>query len=87
VEFFVALVDLLEAEGRSLRHATVRLGVSLVLFAAAGLIGAVGLCLCLWGLYQYLALSYGGVTAAVSIGVVSLLLAGGILWIAQRISQ
>jgi len=70
-----------------LRRATARLGVSLILFVAAGLIGVMGLCLCLWGLYQYLALSYGGVTAAVSIGVVSVFLAGGILWIAQRTSR
>jgi hypothetical protein len=57
------------------------------LFAAAGLLGVVGLCLCLWGLYQYLAFSYGGVTAAVSIGIVSILVAGAILWVAQRINR
>ena len=83
----VALADLLEAEGRSLRRATARLGLSLVLFAVAGLAVVAGLCLCLWGLYQYLAFSYGGVTAAVSIGVVSIVVAGGILWIAQRINR
>jgi hypothetical protein len=70
-----------------LRRATARLGVSLALVAVGGLLGAAGLCLCLWGLYQYLAISYGGVAAALSMGLASLLVGGGVLWIAQRISR
>jgi hypothetical protein len=83
----VAVADLLEAEGRALRRSTARLGGSLVLFALAGLLAAVGLCLCLWGLYQYLAVSLGGTAAALLTGVTTVVIAGGLLWIGQRMSR
>jgi hypothetical protein len=58
-----------------------------VLFALAGLLAAAGLCLCLWGLYQYLAVSLGGTAAAFLTGVTTIVIAGGVLWIGQRISR
>jgi len=87
VELVIALADLLEAEGRSLRRAAARLGGSMVLFAVAGLLAVAGLCLCLWGIYQYLAVSLGAVSAALLTGIASLAVAGGVLWIGQRISR
>ncbi|MFZ0469242.1 MAG: hypothetical protein WAL92_10005 [Thiogranum sp.] len=83
----MAVADLLEAEGRALRRSTARLGGSLVLFALAGLLAAGGLCLCLWGLYQYLAVSLGGTAAALLTGVTTVVIAGGLLWIGQRMSR
>jgi len=83
----VAVADLLEAEGRALRRSTARLGGSLVLFALGGLLAAGGLCLCLWGLYQYLAVSLGGTAAALLTGVTTVVIAGGLLWIGQRMSR
>jgi high-affinity Fe2+/Pb2+ permease len=83
----VAVADLLEAEGRALRRSTARLGGSLVLFALAGLLAAGGLCLCFWGLYQYLAVSLGGTAAALLTGVTTVVIAGGLLWIGQRMSR
>jgi hypothetical protein len=83
----VAVANLLEAEGRALRRSTARLGGSLVLFALAGLLAAGGLCLCLWGLYQYLAVSLGGTAAALLTGVTTVVIAGGLLWIGQRMSR
>jgi hypothetical protein len=58
-----------------------------VLFALAGLLAAGGLCLCLWGLYQYLAVSLGGTAAALLTGVTTVAIAGGLLWIGQRMSR
>ena len=87
MELVIALADLLEAEGRSLRRAAARLGGSMVLFAVAGLLAVAGLCLCLWGIYQYLAVSLGAVSAALLTGIASLAVAGGVLWIGQRISR
>lgn len=81
------MADLLEAEGRALRRSTARLGGSLVLFALAGLLAAGGLCLCLWGLYQYLAVSLGGTAAALLTGATTVVIAGGLLWIGQRMSR
>ena len=81
------MADLLEAEGRALRRSTARLGGSLVLFALAALLAAGGLCLCLWGLYQYLAVSLGGTAAALLTGVTTVVIAGGLLWIGQRMSR
>jgi len=59
----------------------------MVLFAVAGLLAVAGLCLCLWGIYQYLAVSLGAVSAALLTGIASLAVAGGVLWIGQRISR
>lgn len=70
-----------------MRRSTARLGGSLVLFALAGLLAAGGLCLCLWGLYQYLAVSLGGTAAALLTGVTTVVIAGGLLWIGQRMSR
>lgn len=83
----MAVADLLEAEGRVLRRATARLGGTLVLAAVAGLIALGGLGLCLWGIYQYLTASLGNAAAALVTGVASVVVAGGILWIGQRISR
>jgi len=59
----------------------------MALFAVAGLIAAAGLGFCLWGIYQYLAASLGAAPAALLTGVASLAVAGGLLWIGQRISR
>jgi hypothetical protein len=53
----------------------------------AALLLLLGLGLCLWAVYLWLALSLGPAGAAVLIGVVSLLLAGGLAWVALRLGR
>jgi hypothetical protein len=57
------------------------------LFAVAGVVAVGGLCLCVWGVYQYLAASLGGAAAALVTGAAALVTAGVILWIGQRLSR
>jgi len=59
----------------------------MVLFAVAGVVATVGLCLCLWGVYLYLAVTLSGALAALLTGLTGLLMAGGMVWAGQRISQ
>ena len=77
----------MEAEGRALRRTTIRTGMGLAILAAAGLLVLMGLGFCLWAAYQGLAGQLGPVNAAYLIGLVMLLLAGLMAWIAIRLSR
>ncbi|MEJ2061414.1 MAG: hypothetical protein P8Y64_13160 [Gammaproteobacteria bacterium] len=64
-----------------------RTGLGFVFLGAASLLVLLGLALCLWAAYLWLAASLGPAGAAALIGVVSLILAGGLTWIAMRLSR
>jgi hypothetical protein len=80
-------VDLLEAEGRLLRRTVMRAGVGLAMVAVAALLVFGGLAFCLWAVYQGLVAQLGPVNAALVVGVLMLLLAGLMAWIAIRLSR
>lgn len=86
-EYIIALADLLEAEGRLLRHSVMRAGAGLAALAVAALLVFVGLGFCLWAVYQGLLVQVGAVNAALAVGVLMLLLAGLMAWIAIRIAR
>lgn len=86
-EYIIALVDLLEAEGRVLRSTVMRTGVGLACLAVAALLTFAGLGLCLWAAYQGLAAQVGPASAALVIGVLTLLLAGLMAWTAIRLTR
>ncbi|MEW5756785.1 MAG: phage holin family protein [Pseudomonadota bacterium] len=86
-EYIIALMDLLEAEGRELRRTVMRTGIGLVCLAVAGLVAVIGLCFCLWAVYQALAAMVGPATAAMIVGLLMLSLAGLIAWIAMRLAR
>jgi hypothetical protein len=83
----IALADLLEAEGRALRHSTLRAGVGLLclLMAAVMLLG--GALFCLWASYQWLSVVISPVAAKVLVGVVMMSIAGGLVWVSIRVSR
>ena len=85
-DLVIALVDLLEAEGRVLRQQTARVAGAMVFIALAGLLALGGVGLCLWGLYGHLAAAAGPANAALLTGAAALLAAGAGLWIATRLS-
>jgi hypothetical protein len=71
-DFIIALLDLMEAEGRVLRHSVTRTGGALALIgvAAALLLGA--LLLMLWSLYQFLEPRVGASAASLFTGLAML---------------
>jgi len=86
-ELIIALLDLLEAEARALRSGSFRLGLSLALLGTAGILMLVGVWLILRALYLYLAIFLSPPTATLITGVVTLLVSGGLVWSARRLSR
>jgi hypothetical protein len=86
-ELIIALLELLEAEARTLRSGSFRLGLSLALLGTAGILMLVGVWLILRALYLYLAIFLSPPTATLITGVVTLLVSGGLVWSARRLSR
>jgi hypothetical protein len=87
VELIIALLKLLEAEVRALHAGAFRLGLCVALLGAAGIFIVGGVGLILRALYLYLAIILGQATATLLIGLVALLVAGGLVWSARRLSR
>lgn len=83
----IALLDLLEAEARALRAGSFRLGLSLALLGAAGVLGLGGMGLILRAVYLYFALVLSPPTATLMTGIVTLFVSGGLVWSARRLSR
>jgi hypothetical protein len=86
-ELLIALLELLEAEARALRSGAFRLGLSLALLVTAGILTLSAVALILRALYLYLAIILSPPTATLITGAVTLLVAGGLVWIARRLSR
>jgi len=86
-ELIIALLELLEAEARALRAGSFRLGLSLALLGTAGILMLVGVGLILRALYLYLAIFLSPPTATLITGMVTLLVSGGLVWTARRLSR
>jgi len=86
-ELLIAFLELLEAEARALRSGTFRLGLSLALLGAAGTLAVAGVSLIMWALYRYLAIILSPPTATLVTGMVTLLVAGVLVWSARRLSR
>lgn len=86
-DFIIAATDLLEAEGRSLRHWLMRLSWGIVFIAGAAVLGITAFGFFLWGFYQYLAWATDPAAAALLVGVIALgiaaLLALGTRWLTR----
>lgn len=83
----IAVADLLEAEGRALRYATLRTGIGLACLLMAAVIVLGGFALCLWACYQWFSSSMGPVAAKAVIGLFMVAVAGGLAWTAIRINR
>jgi len=81
----IALADLAEAEGRELRRNIVRLGQGAALNSVAVVLAAAGSCLILWAFYQFMVMLMGPLLGALVTGVIGILSAGVLIWIAQLI--
>jgi hypothetical protein len=86
-ELIIALLELLEAEARALRSGSFRLGLSLALLGTAGALMLVGVGLILWALYLYLVIFLSPPTATLITGIITLLVAGGLVWSARQLNR
>jgi hypothetical protein len=86
-DLVIALIELLEAEGRALRRAMLDTGVGLGLIVVASLFALAGLGLCFWSAYLYLVTLLGQPLAALATGVLTLCLSGGLRWAASRLNR
>jgi hypothetical protein len=86
-ELLIAFLELLEAEARALRSGAFRLGLSLALLGTAGTLALAGVALIMWALYLYLAIILSPPTATLITGMVTLLVAGVLVWSARRLSR
>lgn len=81
----IALLDLLEAEGRLLRQKAMGLGIGLALVAVAAVLALIGLGSGVWALYLVFGNWFAPPAAAGSAGLVALAGAGALLWLAKRL--
>ena len=83
----IAFLELIEAEARQFRRATIATGFVFGAVVVAGLIATVGLALVGWAFYQFIALRLGAMLAALLVGLLAILLGGGWLWVIRRRSR
>ena len=83
-ELLISAVELVELEGRSLRRKAEGLMQSLVMLLAAGSMLIAASVWLTWALFTALATALSPALAGLIIGVVSLLLAGGFLWLSRK---
>ena len=86
-ELAIALVELLEAEGRDLRRSLIRTGAGLGLIVTSVILGLTGFGLCLWSAYLYLGTLLEPPQAALATGGLTLGLSAILLWIASRLGR
>lgn len=82
-DFIIAFLDLMEAEGKSLRYNIGRLGIGLgfIAVAMALLLAAIGVSL--WGLYYFIASKIGVELAALTVSLLLLVISFLFLWLAK----
>lgn len=83
-EYLIALLELLQAEGRAVRKRLYDLGVSLILAWVAGVLTLAAMALLIWALYLALVPVVPQSVAALVCGLLLLLVSGGLLWSAGR---
>jgi len=81
-DLIIAFFDLLEAEGRTLRRAVMRLGWGLMLLVVAAFMILAAAGFFLMGIYQYFSSQYTSQVAALLLSFLSLMLAFIIVGIA-----
>lgn len=81
------MFDLLEAEGRSLRHAVMRSGTGLALIAISALLALASIGLFIFGAYQFLTTVIEPAVAAFLTGGITFMFSLVILWIGIQLGR
>jgi len=84
-QLILALLELLEAEGRALRYGAIRLATVIVVMIVAGLLALGGVAFLVWAMF--LGFRFGAeihvAWAAFFTGLITLLVSGAIVWSAR----
>lgn len=84
-ELIIALFDLLEAEGRTLRRAALTFCLSLIVMLAAGTLGLAGSGMVAWGFYL-LILPHASPAVALGLsGMLCFALGGFVIWLVVQV--
>lgn len=83
----IALADLAEAEGRSLRYGIARVGGALALLTVSAVMLLAGLGFWLWGIYALATQYIPAPSAAALTGLFAVVMAGVVLWLAARVNR
>ena len=86
-DFVIAFLDLMEAEGRTLKTASIRVGWSMAFITLAAVFILVATSSFLWGVYQLLIMVVSPPAAAMLIALAALLLAAAAAMIAAKVSR
>lgn len=83
----IAIADLLEAEGRSLRHWTLKIGIALSLVILMGVLALSGITFLGVAVYIFFSDLWGNVAGALMMSLTSFIAAGIVLWTAARMNR
>lgn len=86
-DLVIALLDLLEAEGRSLRSAVLRVGLGLGLLTIAVVMLLVSMAFLLWSAYQFVSLWLGPTLAALAMSLLALVLALLVVYLVKWLNR
>ena len=85
VEMILGLMDVLEAEGRSLQKNLMRVVSALLVLVVAGLLLLSASLVLLWAAYLWLSSTMAPALAALLVGLLALLLSSGLWWRARNL--
>ena len=84
----LAVLDLAEAEGRTLRHGAVRVASAVFVLLVAAIVALGGLGMLVWSLFLgFASMEIGANWAALWTGLITLLVSGALLWIAKSMGK
>jgi hypothetical protein len=86
-DLVVATADLCEAEARAFRRGVLMLIQAIACIVAASLLALIGLGFVLYGLFIILSRAWSVPTAAWVIGAAAIVLAGGLTWMARKLTS
>lgn len=86
-ELAVRIADLAEAEGRQARHMAVRIGIALAGVVVAGVLALAALVLVLAGVFGWLREPLGDAGGLFVTGLITLAVAGGLVWVAMKLAK
>ncbi len=86
-DLVIAFFDLVEAEGRTLRHMTIRVGIGLSCVIIAMLIGIAAVAFFLWAVYQLILIWLSPPVAALLMSLLALTLALATLGVAKWLTR
>jgi len=85
-DLILTFLNLMEAEGRTLRAGLLRLGLLIALAGLGCLLAGAALGFIIWAIYGYLRLGLDQPAAALLTGLIFLVVAGVLTWLVKGIS-